>query len=551
MSALLGRVSQGDIDYVIVHKVDRLARRRADDIAILEAIRATGAQLVSVSENIDETPSGMLLHGIMASIAEFYSMNLAAEVMKGTTEKARRGGTPGRATIGYLNVREVVEGREIRTIGVDPERGPLISRGFQLYATGDYSLSELAAILEAQGLRNRPRGKNPSAAIGVNRLSEVLRNDYYIGVVRYAGKVSQGRHEKLADEQTFQRVQEVLDAQRQSGERCWRHHHYLRGSIFCGQCDGRLIYTRATSRAGGVYEYFVCSGRMDGRCSQPHHRVAAVERAVEDEYARIELSVKRREQIRTSVQAYVTSIDANAEPERDQVAETLKRLAGQEKKLLQAHYDEHITSELFAQEQQRVRRERVAAEQRRGELQVDHGRTLERLDVALGMTERVQAAYLIAEPNTRRVFKQTIFARIWIDREQVARLELAAPFKELIEGDDDDERRAAPRGATEDRGADEFDSALEPEASNEGTSPELLLRRGSNVLRMVRPRGLEPPRTIGPQGPQPCASTNSATGAEAASIARRSWSVLGGRYCFRTHVRPGASVPRKELKLWT
>src|ERR1019366_1446455 len=48
----------------------RLARKRADDSAILEAIRKSGATLVSVSENIDETPSGMLLHGIMASIAE-------------------------------------------------------------------------------------------------------------------------------------------------------------------------------------------------------------------------------------------------------------------------------------------------------------------------------------------------------------------------------------------------------------------------------------------------------------------------------------------------
>jgi DNA invertase Pin-like site-specific DNA recombinase len=108
LTALLDRVGEGDIDYVIVHKVDRLARRRADDVAIAEAIRATGAKLVSVSENIDETPSGMLLHGIMTSIAEFYSMNVAAEVMKGTSEKARRGGTPGRATIGYLNVRELV-----------------------------------------------------------------------------------------------------------------------------------------------------------------------------------------------------------------------------------------------------------------------------------------------------------------------------------------------------------------------------------------------------------------------------------------------------------
>ena len=55
-------------------------------------IRAAGAQLVSATENIDETPSGLLLHGIMSSIAEFYSRNLAMEIMKGTTQKAKKGG---------------------------------------------------------------------------------------------------------------------------------------------------------------------------------------------------------------------------------------------------------------------------------------------------------------------------------------------------------------------------------------------------------------------------------------------------------------------------
>ena len=65
LQAMLTRLKARDIDYVIVHKVDRLARKRADDSAILAAIQATGARLVSVSENIDETPSGMLLHGIM------------------------------------------------------------------------------------------------------------------------------------------------------------------------------------------------------------------------------------------------------------------------------------------------------------------------------------------------------------------------------------------------------------------------------------------------------------------------------------------------------
>ena len=76
-----------------------------------------GVMLVSATENIDETPSGMLLHGIMSTIAEFYSRNLANEVAKGMTQKAATGGTVGRAPIGYLNVHtrdELGRGREER-----------------------------------------------------------------------------------------------------------------------------------------------------------------------------------------------------------------------------------------------------------------------------------------------------------------------------------------------------------------------------------------------------------------------------------------------------
>ena len=126
LQALLAYVRENPVEYVIVHKVDRLARNRADDVEITLAIRASGAALVSCSENIDETPSGALLHAIMSGVAEFYSRNLANEVNKGLIQKAKNGGTPTKAPLGYLNVRRIEDGREVRTVEIDPERGPLM-----------------------------------------------------------------------------------------------------------------------------------------------------------------------------------------------------------------------------------------------------------------------------------------------------------------------------------------------------------------------------------------------------------------------------------------
>lgn len=130
LQAMLQFLEDNPTQFVIVHKVDRLARNRADDVAINMSIQRSGATLVSVTENIDQTPSGRLLHGIMSDIAEFYSANLAHEVMKGLHQKARGGGTIGKAPIGYLNHRTFDNGVEKKGVIFDPERADLMRWAF-------------------------------------------------------------------------------------------------------------------------------------------------------------------------------------------------------------------------------------------------------------------------------------------------------------------------------------------------------------------------------------------------------------------------------------
>jgi hypothetical protein len=88
----------------------------------------------------------------MSSIAEFYSRNLATEVIKGCVQKAKQGGTPGKAPVGYLNVRQVLNGLEGRTVEVDPVRGPLMAWAFEAYATGEWTIRPLLAELTDRGL---------------------------------------------------------------------------------------------------------------------------------------------------------------------------------------------------------------------------------------------------------------------------------------------------------------------------------------------------------------------------------------------------------------
>lgn len=478
-----------DIDVVIIWNVARWARDEIDQWSAFGILQRHGVEVASASEPIDSSPTGMLVFGIMGAIAAHERRRLAIEVTRGLTQKAEVGGTPGLAPLGYRNVSKELDGRQIRDVELDAERAPLIRDVFQLYATGDYSLAELATILEVQGLRTRATKRTPEQAIGINRLAEILRNAYYMGLVRWNGKTYKGRHEPLVDEATFQQVQDLLDAKRQSGERSWRHHHYLRGSLFCAECGGRLMFVQAKGN-GGTYEYFVCKGRSDGSCSQSHHRAEAVEAAIERHYGdsdAVRLSDEDRNRIRQAVRAHVGEKADTLDEQIDEAKAELARLAGEERKLLQAHYADQVSPELFAEEQARIRRERAGAEQRMGELSVDHGRILDALDAALSLTEDMQQAYVNAGPQERRLLNQAFFKRLEIDAEEVVGWELAEPFASLR-----GQSQPSPDLGSELAGLEQaWDSSPARKARNSGS---ILRADGSDFGNLVRLNGVEPSR---------------------------------------------------------
>lgn len=257
LKAMLRRVGEGDVDAIVVHKIDRLARNIEDHVAIRAVLRKHGCQLISVTENIEETASGKLVEGIHALMAEFYSSNLASEIKKGMSQKAKMGGWPQRAPIGYLNQREKTGGRETARIIIDPQRAFLVKEAFRLYATGDYSLSELHSTMEAKGLTSiaSKSGKPPV----MSKLAEMLANPFYIGIVEWNGVRYQGQHKPLISQAVFGKVQEVLRMHDKAGVRQRCHDHYLKGLLHCGECGRRLSLTLAK----GTYLYFYCLGQKN------------------------------------------------------------------------------------------------------------------------------------------------------------------------------------------------------------------------------------------------------------------------------------------------
>jgi site-specific DNA recombinase len=507
LQRLLEYVKAHAVKYVIVHKVDRLARNRADDVAINLALQQAGARLVSVSENIDQTPSGLLLHGIMSSIAEFYSRNLATEVIKGCVQKAKNGGTPGRVPLGYLNVRRMVEGLESRTVDVDPQRGPLMAWAFEAYASGDWTIRSLLAELTERGLTTAPGPKTISKPLSDSQLHKLLRHPYYMGVVRYQGVLYAGKHTQLVTPQTWQQVQDLLSAKNLAGEKQREHPHYLKGSIYCGQCGSRLIVNHAKGN-GGTYRYFVCIGRQKDKasCSLRAIRIDHAEAAIAEHYASVQLPAEEVARLQTFLSSELSKLRADAEHERKAQERRKRSLEAERQKLLTAHYADAIPLDLLKTEQARITAGITAIEGRLAAVAADFRKAEANLQRALARAGDCQAAYREAAGRLRRQFNLAFFKRLLIGDDYTVTGELTEPFDLILS---DDLRLAAAIQAEEDARAVELAQRLpanQIEIQNEQRPPEpervlvgvgpptptLSQVMGWSVSNMVELVGLEP-----------------------------------------------------------
>ena len=434
LQRMLAYVKENAITYVVVHKIDRLARNLADDVTINLALKAAGSKLESVTENIGESPSGKLMHALLSGMAEFYSGNLALEVVKGSTQKAKNGGTIGKAPLGYLNVRKIEGGREVRTVEVDPVRGPLMQWAFEAYATGDWTLRPLLDELTNRGLTAPPGRKTPEKRLELSHFHKLLRHPYYKGLVRYRGVEYQGKHTPLVSEATWDRVQQMLASKNQAGEKQRVHHHYLKGSLFCGSCGSRMIIDNARNRHGQVYPYFVCLGRHQKRtdCTFKAVLIETVEEKVIEHYETVQINPKTRDMIEMRLSEDFAALREEVIGERKTLEKHKNRLLAERKKVLQAHYAEAVPLDLLRTEQARIADQLAYIEQRfaatdehEAEINFNLRRTLE-------LATDVQASYQASDESRRRLLNQAFFKRLTIHEDGHIESELTEVYDVLL-----------------------------------------------------------------------------------------------------------------------
>jgi site-specific DNA recombinase len=427
--------TEKDVDYVLVYKLSRMNRNRMDDAIVLMTLREHNVSLISATEHIDESPEGQLMHGILAAMNEFRSRGDGADISYKMGEKARRGGTLGRAPIGYKNVREDYEGREIRTVEVDPERAPLVRLAFELYATDRFTIDALAKELDQRGLRTRPN-RHPSQPLSTTHLQTVLTNRYYVGIVTYKGEEFNGRHTPIVEPALFEEVQRILAGRGPVNVRRRTHNHYLKGMLWCDPChqqgrEFRLIRQQSKGN-GGTYDYFFCRGRQEHVCTARHVWTDDLEDAVLDFYSRITLPPEFIALVRQKVAEVVHNEENSQRLRRKQIQRQLTQLAKKEDNLIDLASEGGLPNFKVRKrlnaiaDQQTV----LAAELESIELGLATGAEL--IEEGLSLLETGADLYSRAEDPQRQLLNRALFHKLYVRDGEIVGAVLHEPFDEFV-----------------------------------------------------------------------------------------------------------------------
>ena len=146
-----GGSAQAPFNVILVWKFSRFTRKREHAVAFKSMLRKRGIRVVSITEHADDTPTGKLMEAIIESVDEFYSENLAQEVVRGMREAASRGYFLAcRAPFGYRRVKVSDGVKERPTLEVDPNGRPDGAGDIREFAAGQRSEGDLPRV-ERQG----------------------------------------------------------------------------------------------------------------------------------------------------------------------------------------------------------------------------------------------------------------------------------------------------------------------------------------------------------------------------------------------------------------
>ncbi len=410
---MLSRIRKGAARGVVIHKIDRSARNLRD-WADLGELMDEGYEVHFSHESLDlNTRGGRLSADLQAVIAADYIRNLSEETKKGHRGRLKQGLYPFTAPIGYTD-----EGPG-KPKGVDPIRGPLITKAFQLYATGEYSIEKLAELLYELGLRTKGNKRVFKSQVGT-----ILRNPFYKGLIDLEthDTVYQGKHEPLVSRKLFEKVQKTLDGKTVVGKTT--HHYRYRKLFNCGLC-GRFLVPEC--HKGHVY--YRCQKKG---CPTKTAREELLDEHVEEVLKKVTLGCPHQDFAREYLEKKTAAYGETAEKQEVRLKRELGRVEARFERLTNGYLDGDIESDLYRKTKKKLTKKRATLQQQIDEPNDTLEEIRQTIEEALELASSAQQTYAdVDDAEKRRMLRIVSSNRLLSERELT--VEPAKPFSILAD----------------------------------------------------------------------------------------------------------------------
>lgn len=245
---------------IIVWKLDRFTRNRYDSAIYKQRLKKFGVRVVSVMENITDSPEGIILEGLLESMAEYYSANLSENIKRGQAASIAKGWFCG----GSIPFGYVIQDHHLVP---DPVTSPLIPELYRRYADGE-PLADIAADWNSRGIHTR-KGRE----FTISSFDTIIPNPAYIGEYTYGGQIVAGCSSPLIDPDLYARASARRDQNRRAPAAGRSHINYLlQGKLFCGPCGSPMCGDSSRSHTGDTHYYYSCSARKHKHSGCPKNR---------------------------------------------------------------------------------------------------------------------------------------------------------------------------------------------------------------------------------------------------------------------------------------
>lgn len=408
---MLSAIKKGKATGVIFHKIDRSARN-LKDWSVIQDLAEHGVDVRFTQESINlASNEGKLTGDFLAVIAAHYVRNLREEVIKGMRGRLKQGLFPFRAYTGYLD-----QGGGKPKI-VDPERAPFIRVAYELYSTGKFTLNSLSDQLYERGFRS-----NTGKKVGVNRLAEILRNSFYIGIIRMkcSAETYIGIHESIVSKSLFSRVQDVLDGKLSA--RPLMHDFLFRRMLTCTHCKYSLI---GEVQKGHVY--YRCHTRT---CPTISIREEVVDATINGHLVPLGLSEVEVAEMRARAISMQADTEKNREAQARAVNLRMDIVSARIARLMDIYLDGAVDRQAFEAKKLELHMERKGLEEERGRIVRGEQVLVDRLLEYLELLETLPLSYAMANQIEKRKLVKTVTSNLSGDGNNLG-VELKSPFREV------------------------------------------------------------------------------------------------------------------------